>query len=114
LCEIIERETSRLNDLVGDMLELSRRREPAKREVDLATTARDVVMLAEKSGRGGDVRVRFEGPREAKVVADAAQIRQVVWNLVRNAIQASSAGDEVRVRVDAAGAATTLEITDSG
>jgi signal transduction histidine kinase len=114
LCEIIARETSRLNDLVGDMLELSRRRVPAKREVDLATTARDVVELAEKSGRGADVRVRYQGPREAAVVADAAQIRQVVWNLVRNAIQASSAGDEVRVCVSKDAAGAVLEISDSG
>jgi len=114
LCEIIERETARLNDLVGDMLELSRPREPNKAPVDLAATARDVVMLAEKSGRGADVRVRTEGPREAWIRADAAQIRQLVWNLVRNAIQASSAGDDVVVRVREGDAGYALEITDRG
>jgi two-component system, NtrC family, sensor histidine kinase HydH len=115
LCEIIERETSRLNDLVGDMLELSRRRAPAKARLDLAGLARDVVLLSEKSGRGADVHVRYEGPGEAMVVGDAAQLRQVVWNLLRNAVQVSSAGAEVVLRVTAeADGGTRLEVADSG
>ncbi|WP_437671424.1 sensor histidine kinase [Sorangium sp. So ce131] len=114
LCEIIERETARLNDLVGDMLDLSRPRAPALEEVDLSTTARDVVVLAGRSGRGGDVEVRYEGPSSALVAADAAQMRQVVWNLVRNAIQASSAGAVVTVRLWRDGAAWLLEIRDQG
>lgn len=117
LCEIIERETARLNELVGDMLELSRPKVPAMEPMDLAATARDVVVLAGRSGRGTDVEVRYEGPSgEARVVADPAQMRQVVWNLVRNAIQASSAGDVVVValnRDDAAGG-WILEVQDHG
>jgi signal transduction histidine kinase len=99
LCEIIERETSRLNDLVGDMLELSRPHVPTRVPVDLVATTRDVVTLASRSGRGADVRVRYAGPSSAVVLADPAQMRQVVWNLLRNAIQVSSAGDEVEVRI---------------
>src|SRR6185295_2938259 len=112
--EIVQRETARLNDLVGDMLDLSRPREPQKAPVDLSATARDVVTLAGKSGRGGDVCVRYDGPASAVVLADAAQMRQVVWNLVRNAIQASSAGDEVLVRIADEGGARTLEVCDHG
>jgi len=115
LCEIVERETARLNDLVGDMLDLSRPRAPTKLIVDLAMTARDLVTLAAKSGRGGDVGVRYQGPRAAPVRADPAQVRQVVWNLMRNAIQASAPGEEVLVRVrDAVGGARLLEVSDHG
>ena len=115
LCEIVERETARLNDLVGDMLDLSRPRAPAKVPLDLASTARDVVTLAGKSGRGADVRVVYEGPASSPVVADAAQMRQVVWNLVRNAIQASAPGDTVTVFVGEGAAGTRkLEVKDHG
>src|SRR5262245_39758906 len=115
LCEIIQRETMRLNDLVGDMLDLSRPRPPSKAHFDLAATATDVVTLAGKSGRGIDVSLRYEGPSRAMVFADAAQTRQVVWNLVRNAIQASSAGDEVLVRVGkTASGDHLLEVCDQG
>jgi two-component system, NtrC family, sensor histidine kinase HydH len=115
LCEIVERETARLNDLVGDMLDLSRPRAPARTTVDLAATARDLATLAAKSGRGSDVCVRYDGPRSAPVLADAAQMRQVVWNLMRNAIQASAPGAEVTVRVrDAGSGVRSLEVSDHG
>jgi two-component system, NtrC family, sensor histidine kinase HydH len=102
LCGIVERETGRLNDLVEDMLQLARPRQPVLGEVDVARTAREVVALASQSGRGSDVDVRYEGPGEAEHLvtrADAGQLRQVVWNLVRNAVQASSPGEQVTVRV---------------
>ncbi len=114
LCEIVERETSRLNDLVGDMLDLSRPRAPAKAAMDLGGLARDVVVLAARSGRGSDVYVTFEGPDAAMVFADAAQLRQVVWNLVRNAIQASAPGHEVKVAITTDGEGYALLVRDHG
>ncbi len=114
LCEIVERETSRLNDLVGDMLDLSRPRAPVKAAVDLGAIARDVVILAARSGRGSDVDVTFEGPEIAEVLADAAQLRQVAWNLVRNAIQASSPGQLVKVVIREDAGSYALEVRDQG
>jgi len=116
LCEIVEGEASRLNDLVSDMLDLSKPRTPKLVKVDLAVVCQDVVTLAVRSGRGSDVEVRCEGLEEAFVRADADQLRQLVWNLVRNAVQASSGGDEVIVRVaeDTAPDRVVLEVEDSG
>jgi signal transduction histidine kinase len=115
LCEIVEREAARLNDLVGDMLDLSRPREPSKTTVDLAAIANDLVVLARKSGRGSDVIMRYDGPPEALVLADAAQMRQVMWNLMRNAIQASSPGSEIVMRVrDGERGERLLEVVDQG
>ncbi len=115
LCEIIQREADRLNDLVGDMVELARPRAPHLQDIDVAELATDVVVLAGRSGRGGDVRVRYEGERSARIRADPAQVRQVLWNLVRNAVQASTAGDEVRVRVAAAPEGElAIEVSDRG
>jgi two-component system, NtrC family, sensor histidine kinase HydH len=98
LCEIIQREAGRLNDLVTDMMDLSRPRRPEMARIDVARLVREVVELAGKSGRGvSDVAIKYEGPESARVVADGAQLRQLVWNLVRNGVQASSAGDRVVV-----------------
>lgn len=114
LCEIVEREAFRLNELVSDMLDLSRPRAPQKADVDLGAVISDVVILAGKSGRGLDVHIRYEGPEHVPVFADAAQIRQVVWNLLRNAVQASSAGDTVMVRVEPSEHEMRLEVCDHG
>ncbi|HEY4117100.1 MAG TPA: ATP-binding protein [Byssovorax sp.] len=114
LCEIVVREAARLDDLVTDMLDLTRPRPLALAPLDVAATARDVVLLAAKSGRGADVNVVYEGPASLGVVADAAQLRQVIWNLVRNAIQASPAGAEVRVAITARDDRVELDVVDAG
>ncbi len=114
LCGIITRETARLNDLINDMLDLSRPRTPARSRFDIALLARDVVALAAQSGRGSDVTVRYEGPDVADVDADPAQMRQVLWNLLRNAVQASAAGDEVLVHLEAEPTRVVLAISDNG
>jgi signal transduction histidine kinase len=115
LCDIVIRETSRLNDLVTDMMDLSRPRAPNLAEVDVAAIAREVVSLASGSGRGGsDVGVEYDGVQSAMIVADGAQIRQLVWNLVRNGVQASSAGDVVQVSLQHEGGRVTLAVSDGG
>lgn len=116
LCEIVQRETARLNDLVTDMLDLSRPRKPSFAAVDAASVAREVVELTVKSGRAAtDVAVTYQGAARAAVRADRSQLYQLIWNLVRNAVQASSAGDEVQVRVsvDPAGE-VELSVRDEG
>lgn len=100
LCAIIVREASRLNDLVSDMMNLARPQRPMLACVDAALTAREVVELAGQSGRAvSDVRVRYTGVERALITADAAMLKQLIWNLVRNAVQASTAGSEVVVTV---------------
>ncbi len=83
LCEIIERETARLNDLVGDMLDLVRpRARPCTTAVDLATVARDLVLLAAKSGRGVDVRGPLRGaPRPRRCSPTPPRCARSIWNL---------------------------------
>jgi signal transduction histidine kinase len=117
LCEIVQRETERLASLVNDMMDLAKPRAPKPEAVDVAALARDVVELASRSERsaGGDVRVRYDGPTATAVaMCDGAQMRQVLWNLVRNAVQASAAGTEVTVRVDQKDGRVLLSVDDQG
>ncbi|MBW2526643.1 MAG: hypothetical protein JRI23_20845 [Deltaproteobacteria bacterium] len=115
LCRIVEREVARLDDLVSDMLHLARPKEPDRAPTDLVDVVRGVVKLARGSSRAAEVSVRYEGPDELEVLADASQMRQVVWNLVRNAMQNSPDGSEATVtllRLDDGDAA--LEVRDEG
>jgi signal transduction histidine kinase len=116
LCDIIQREASRLNDLVTDMVDLTKPRRPMLAPVDVAQLAREVVELASGSGRAvSDVRIVYDGLRSVVIRADGAQLRQLVWNLVRNGVQASNAGDDVRVSVsfDPEGK-VELSVSDTG
>ncbi|MBM4358854.1 MAG: hypothetical protein FJ096_12185 [Deltaproteobacteria bacterium] len=115
LCRIIEQETARLNQLVTDMVDLSRPREPLREEVDLAQLVASVVELAKSSGRGEDLAVRYDGPRSLVAVVDCGQMHQVLWNLVRNAMQVSAAGQTVEVQLEReSGGAAVLSVKDHG
>jgi two-component system, NtrC family, sensor histidine kinase HydH len=116
LCAIVQREAARLNDLVTDMMDLARPRKPNLVPVDAAQLAREVVELSTRSGRAvSDVEVAYAGLEHAPVVADAAQLRQLIWNLVRNAVQSSSAGDTVRLGIEAIGSGDLrLSVQDRG
>ena len=68
--------------------------------LDVVRLVREVVELAGRSGRATtDVAISLRAPQTALVRADGAQLRQLTWNLVRNAVQASSAEDEVQVEL---------------
>ncbi|MCL2724735.1 MAG: ATP-binding protein [Polyangiaceae bacterium] len=117
LCEIIQREAVRLNNLVTDMLDLSKPRAPDPRPVDVAALARDVVALASRTERSGagDVTVRYEGPADPLWgLCDSSQMRQVLWNLVRNGVQASGAGKTVVVSATGNGDRVRLAVIDQG
>lgn len=115
LCDIAVREAGRLNDLVTDMMDLSRPRKPHLADVDVAALVREVVNLACSTGRGvSDVVVEYDGVESAIVRADGAQLRQLVWNLVRNGVEASSAGDVVQVSLQRLRGRVELAVSDGG
>jgi signal transduction histidine kinase len=117
LCDIVRREAARLNNLVTDMMDYAKPRAPKEEAVDVRALAREVVALAARSERSGsgDVTVAFEGPDAATLArCDGAQMRQVLWNLVRNAVQASGAGSRVVVRLVPNGKTVALTVEDRG
>ena len=115
LCDIVQREARRLNDLVGDMVDLSKPRPPRAEATDVAALAREVVELATNSTRGTDTTVKYDGPAgPALARCDGGQMRQVLWNLVRNALQASPAGSTVTVGVQVGDAEVRLSVDDQG
>jgi two-component system sensor histidine kinase PilS (NtrC family) len=114
LSEIILRELDRMERLVGDMLDYARPREPTRRPTDLGRLV-DEVLTAFSSGpevEGRTIEAQQEGDLE--VAVDPSQIRQVLWNLLRNAAQATEEGDRIDVRVACDGHAVTIEVGDSG
>ena len=114
LLRVIVRESSRLDDLVSDMLHLSRPREPALVRVDLALLAADVVAVAQGSADGRALSFDRVGEGPAVALADPDQFRQVLWNLVRNALQATVPGQAVRVRTELRDDAIDVVVEDEG
>lgn len=83
------RELGRLANLVSDFLTYARPTPPVREEVALDHLLREVreFLLAEAHAAGVHLRVAKELPR-ITIMADESQLRQVLLNLVLNAVQA--------------------------
>ena len=116
LMAIVLREIDRLNALVGELLDYANPRPPELVEFDLGELLADTLQVIRQDRSWGAVRVRAELPDEPLVVvADPSKLRQVAWNLVRNATEAITAGvGEVIVRARAAGEQVVVEVEDDG
>lgn len=98
LLEIIERESMRLNGLISDFLAYTG---PSLRSIGAVNLA-DLIGEVAEAVRAGEARekgVHMENLvlRDLVVDGDPEQLKQVLWNLVRNAVQATPAGGHVRL-----------------
>ncbi|MBA2463276.1 MAG: GAF domain-containing protein [Actinobacteria bacterium] len=114
---VIGDETSRLANLIGDVLDTSRIEAGTFGytfdEVDLATVLRDAVAAAELGQ--DDVRVSTHIPAALPLVqGDGGRLRQLVDNLISNALKYSQAGTEVTVEARADDGVVKVRVSDRG
>ena len=111
----IEDEAARMGVLVEDLLTLARLDEVARRAarpVDLAALAADAVDDARATAPDREIGLRDDGP--APVLGDADQLRQVLANLLRNALVHTPAGTPIEVSVRARADGVRVEVRDHG
>ncbi len=112
LAQIIVRESDRLASLVEGYLELARPPPPARENIRIdSVVAETVEMLRADPMTNGVVLEESLTPVDG--LADAAQLRQVLINLLRNALTAVGKGGTVRVTVDEASNQARIRVWDS-
>jgi two-component system sensor histidine kinase PilS (NtrC family) len=103
LMGIVTREIDRLNGLVTDLLDYSNPRPLKIAPIDVAELVRDTVRVFGQDRGLGGISVAAElgddgaerpedGGGEVHLHGDAAKLRQVLWNLMRNAAEAAAEG----------------------
>jgi two-component system, OmpR family, sensor kinase len=111
----IEDESRRMGVMVDELLRLARLgegREPERAPVDLAAIVADAVSDAGVEDPSRPISV--EAPERLVVTGDEPQLRQVVANLVGNALRHTPAGTPVAVRLQSAAGWAELEVADKG
>ena len=113
--EIIEKETQRLNKLLSGFLDFARPRAPRFQKVDLTLVLDSVTALAAHATGAESIELRreIEGPLP-EVDCDPEQMKQVILNLLINAIQATPGRGVVRVGVSAGRDRVSLFVRDEG
>jgi len=98
LLDIIERESTRLNGLIADFLAYAGPKMKNVGKVNMTAIAAEIAQAVRAGeAREKDVAIENLATQDLHVEGDAEQLKQVLWNLVRNAIQATLRGDTVTI-----------------
>ncbi len=116
LMSIILKESERLNQTIAEFLRFVKPHERRELEFDIAASLVETLELLSNSAEiGQSHRVTWSADPSSFIVSgDPDQIRQVFWNLARNAIQAMPQGGTLRVNSAVEDAGFVIRFVDEG
>jgi len=116
LAVVIREEIRRLDALVGDFLFFSRTSRIQLQPTDLDALVDEVTRLLRPEARGAGVTLRRQraGALLPSLRADPEKLKQVVINLVRNAIEAMPEGGSVALESALRDGSAVIEVKDNG
>ena len=115
LCDAIVREVDRLTAITEEYLRFARLPKPQLQRADLNETVRELLDFVRPELDASAVEVTISlSPALPRVLADVAQLRQLLLNLLRNAREAMAAGGELYVTTRGGEGAVEVEVRDTG
>jgi len=118
MVEIIHRQSERLNELVSDLLELSRldagERPLSSTAVSLDMVARQASEAMEPRTTGKRLSMQLSIPPDLTARADPKAVEQVLLNLLDNAIKYTPEGGTVEILGERVGDRAHLSVRDTG
>lgn len=113
-CDLVIGEIDRLAMLTDELLVLAGKTTAKPEEIDLASELDETLRLLKLQLRQRDLRTRLEMPPLPPVRIDRNRCRQLLLNLLLNAIEASPGGGTIGVQGSLDGGRVALRITDGG
>lgn len=115
LMSIVLKESERLNKTIAEFLRFVKPQEKRAAAFDVAASVSETLDLLSNSPELQNHEIRREiSPPSFHIIGDGDQIRQVFWNLARNAVQAMPNGGTLTVRTEADQGLYRIVFTDSG
>ncbi len=115
---VISTETDRLYTMVEELLDFSRLESGVKMQcaaLDLVAEVTDAVLFIEARAAQEGLHIDYAEPEEPYPVwADAGRLRQVLVNILDNAIKYSPPGGTVHIALERRGGALTVSVRDEG
>jgi signal transduction histidine kinase len=113
----IEREAETLNEMIGQLLALTRLENHTdaveKTSFDLVQLVREIVDDADYEARNRNRSVRFESPQVCQILGNEQLLRRAIENVVRNAVQYTANETEVEVKLHC-GDQAVITVSDHG
>lgn len=116
---LVLRETNRLTAMTNDLLEMARLESGSiilkKDKFDLCGVVRETAELFSAQARAKNFEIKLCGCQEELLLsADADRVRQVIGNLLSNAVEFTPAGGSVGINVFKGKNTVTFEVWDTG
>ena len=113
--EVLRREVDRMQGILDELLNHSRPLVPlAPEDVDLARVVDDVLALHEATAAQHEVRLERVGVSALPLRCDPRKVRQVLLNLVQNALEASPPRTTIRVALTSNDDLVRIDVDDEG
>ena len=113
--KICQGEVTRLDGIIRNFLEAIRPRPPDLAEVNVVEVIEDVLRFQSHELADRGLKVEGELPASTPVVmADTNQLKQVFFNLIKNAMEAMQPGGTLGIRVRADDHSVYVRISDTG
>jgi two-component system sensor histidine kinase PilS (NtrC family) len=114
LSAIVLKESDRLNEILRDFLAYARPAPLAIRRIDVAEVMDEVLCLLEHRTELSRIKITREFTPGLAWDVDPQQLRQALWNLSLNALQAVSDTGELRMRAAVEDGRLIIQVTDTG
>jgi signal transduction histidine kinase len=112
---LIVREIQRLEGILTEQLEFARLSRPRLVNVDLADVVRETLQLVRDDvDRVGAVILEEYAPDLPPVLLDRDKVKQVLLNILRNAVGAVHKGNRIQVRTEREGGDLCVQIANDG
>lgn len=112
---VVLEEVRRIRDKVGALLDLARSDASQRVPTDLNRLIEEMVGLVRHEAQSREIRLETDLDPSVPVLAlDRSGIRQVLWNLLGNALDAHGTGGRVRVATRLDTSVVVLEVEDEG
>lgn len=107
-------EIRRVATLLEEFLQFARPEKPRKAPTDLRQICNDIAALCRVEAEAASIEIAVTGESQLEVSADEGRMRQVVLNLVRNAMEAISQRGRVQIDVARKDNTARVRIQDDG
>ena len=115
LLDLVDREIERISSIILQMYQLYRPNPQQPSTFRMAQTVREVIYLSKSAAKKRSVSLDFDAEDDDVTVRlPEGEVRQILYNLIRNAVQASPPGSAVQIALEKRGDAIEVRVRNRG